>query len=457
MDKPENKKQPSFIALLPFIIFVASYLFMGVYLIRSGDAMGFYSFKAPIACIIGIICAFILIKGSIDEKFNIFVKGCGDENIITMCIIYILAGAFSVVSKSMGGVDSVVNLGLSIIPPSLITVGIFIIACFISISTGTSVGTITALGPIAIGFADKTAISMPFILGALVGGAMFGDNLSVISDTTIAATKTQGVEMREKFRTNLAMCIPAVIVTAILLVVFGRTKSVTLADDLSYDIVKVIPYLFVLISAIAGMNVFVVLVLGSVLSGIIGMAYGSFGFIEFTNLCFDGFSGMFEIFLLSMLTGGLAALCSFGGGLDWLLTKIKGFIKSKKSAEVGIAAITTLTDFATANNTVAIIIDGPIARDISEEYQVDPRRTASLLDCFGSVGQGFIPYGAQILIAAGFTEGAVSPVEIMPYLWYQYLLAFFAILSIFIPYANGYINKHPWDFEKWMPKEKVNA
>ena len=445
----KEQQKPNFIALIPFLVFVISYLTIGIILVNKGDPMGFYGFKAPVAVILGIIVAFILIKGSIDDKFDIFIKGCGDENIIIMCIIYILAGAFSVVSKQMGGVDSVVNLGLSIIPPQLITVGIFIIACFISISTGTSVGTIVALGPIAVGFANQTGISMALMIGALVGGAMFGDNLSVISDTTIAATRTQGVKMKDKFRTNFMMVLPPMIITIVLLLVFGRAPETFSAGNYAYDIIKVIPYLFVLIAAIAGMNVFVVLTLGTILSGIIGIGYGAFNLLEFSNYAYDGFVEMFEIFLLSMLTGGLAALVSHGGGLAWLLNSIKGFIKDQKSAEIGIAVITSLTDAATANNTVAIIIDGPIARNISEEFKVDPRRSASLLDCFGAIMQGFIPYGAQLLLAAQFTEGILSPINIMPYLWYQFLLAIFVIISIFVPFANGYINKNPWDFENW--------
>ncbi|EFI41606.1 MULTISPECIES: Na+/H+ antiporter NhaC family protein [Peptoniphilus] len=447
----EKKNKANFVALIPFLVFIISYLGIGLKLIADGDPMGFYGFKSPIAVILGIICAFILIKGNINEKFDIFVRGCGDENIIIMCIIYILAGAFSTVSKAMGGVDATVNLGLSIIPPQFITVGIFIIACFISISTGTSVGTIVALGPIAVGFGENTSIPMALIVATLVSGAMFGDNLSVISDTTIAATRTQGVEMKDKFRTNISMAVPAMIITVILLVVFGQPETAPVAQTYEYDLIKVLPYVFVLVTAIAGMNVFVVLTLGTILSGVIGLSYGAFGLLEFTNNIYDGFVGMFEIFLLSMLTGGLAGLVTYGGGLDWLLNKIKSFIKGEKSAEVGIAAITALTDAATANNTVAIIIDGPIARSIAEEYKVDPRRSASLLDCFGAIMQGFIPYGAQLLIAAQFTEGKLSPFDLMPLLWYQFALAFFVILSIFVPFANGYLKKNPWNFEEWKP------
>ncbi|MDD7306036.1 MAG: Na+/H+ antiporter NhaC family protein [Peptoniphilaceae bacterium] len=452
MNNMENKKG-KFSALIPFLVFIGVYLGVGIKLTTGGEAMGFYAFKAPIAVILGIIAAFFLIKGSIDEKFDIFIKGCGEENIIIMCIIYLLAGAFSTVSKEMGGVESTVNLGLTIIPPSLITVGMFVIASFISIATGTSVGTIVALAPIGIGFAEKTTISLPLMIGSLIGGAMFGDNLSVISDTTIAATRTQGVQMKDKFRCNVAMAAPAMLVTIILLLIFGRPEVAPAKEVYKYDIIKVIPYIFVLVTALAGMNVFIVLVSGTVISGAIGLYYGAFGLLDLTNHIYDGFVGMFEIFLLSLLTGGLAALVRHGGGLLWITEKIRGTIKGRKSAELGIAAMTALTDVAVANNTVAIIIDGPIARNICEEFKVDPRRSASLLDSFGAIFQGFIPYGAQILMAVQFTEGAVTPFAVMPYLWYQFALAFFVILSIYIPFADGYLNKHPWDFEKWQDAE----
>ncbi|NLY19781.1 MAG: Na+/H+ antiporter NhaC family protein [Tissierellia bacterium] len=453
--KKDSNIKPNGLALIPFLIFIVTYLGVGLSLTLSGEEMGFYQFKAPIAVVIGIIFAFILIKGKMDDKFDIFVRGCGEENIIIMCIIYILAGAFSTVTASMGGVESTVNLGLTIIPPQLITVGIFVIASFLALATGTSVGTVVALGPIAVGFAEKAGLAMPLIIATLIGGSMFGDNLSIISDTTIAATRTQGVEQSDKFKTNIMMAIPAFIVTVVLLVIFGKPEVVPEAQVYEYSIMKVVPYLFVLITAIMGVNVFVVLTMGTLLAGAIGLVGGSFNPMEFSNLVYDGFNGMFEIFLLSLLTGGLAALVTYGGGLEWLMNKIKGLIKGAKSAQIGIAVMTLLADFATANNTVAIIIAGPIARNISEEYQVDPRRTASLLDSFGSIAQGFIPYGAQLLMAVQFTNGAVTPFQVIPLLWYQFALAFFAILSIFVPFANGYINKNPWDFEKWTVKDKA--
>ena len=445
----KSKFKPNGFALFPFLIFVVVYLGIGVTLVAKGDPMGFYGFKGPVAVIVGIIAAFLMHKGSIDEKFDALVKGCGDANIITMCIIYILAGAFSVVSKQMGGVDSTVNLGLTLIPPNFVTAGLFIICCFLSIATGTSVGTIAAVGPIAVGFAEKAGISMPLMIASMVGGAMFGDNLSIISDTTIAATRTQNVDMRDKFRVNIALALPAAILTVILLLIFGRPSVTPQIESLEFNIIKVLPYVFVLVAAIAGLNVFAVLLGGILFSGIIGMAYGAFDALQWTNHMYDGFNGMFEIFLLSMLTGGLAYMVSQAGGMEWLLQKIKGMVKGKKSAELGIGALTLLTDAATANNTVAIIIDGPIAKEMCEEFKVDPRRSASLLDAFSCVMQGLIPYGAQLLIACSFTNGLVNPVGLIPLLWYQLLLALFLTLSIFFPFANGYIKKHPWNFEEW--------
>lgn len=441
--------KPNGSALIPFLIFVVTYLGIGVSLVVSGNPMGFYGFKGPIAVLVGIIAAFIMHKGTINEKCDALIKGCGDPNIITMCIIYLLAGGFSVVAKEIGGVDATVNLGLYLIPAKFTAAGLFIICCFLSTATGTSVGTIVALGPIAIGLAEKTGISVPLMLASLVGGAMFGDNLSIISDTTIAATRTQDVEMRDKFRANFMVALPAALVTIVLLLIFGRPETAPNTSNLSFDIIKILPYLFVLIAALAGMNVFLVLAGGIVLSGIIGMAYGIFDALQWTNHIYDGFSGMFEIFLLSMLTGGLAYMVSAAGGIEWLLRKIKGMVKGKKSAELGIGVLTLITDAATANNTVSIIINGPIAKQMCEEFKVDPRRSASLLDIFSCIMQGLIPYGAQLLIACQFTEGAVSPIALIPYLWYPLLLAVSAVISIFVPFANGVIKKYPWNFETW--------
>lgn len=454
MDSNNKKVRANGAALLPFLVFVLVYMATGTILNAMGVEMAFYQIPAPVCILPAIILAFIMFKGSIEDKFNDFVRGCGDENIIIMCLIYILAGAFATVSKASGGVDSVVNFALSIIPLQFITGGIFLISCFISISTGTSVGTISAVGPIAVGLAQKGNLPLALVLGSLIGGAMFGDNLSVISDTTIAATRTQNVEMKDKFRANIKMALPAAIITFIILLVVGKPDELPTIDELPYNFILIIPYLFVLISAILGMNVFLVLTSGIILSGVIGVATGGLEVMTFAQNIFKGFEGMFEIFLLSMLTGGLSYMVSKNGGIEWLVEKIRSFARGKRSAEVSITLLTLLTDAATANNTVAIIIDGPVAKEISNDFKIDPRRSAALLDTFSCVMQGIIPYGAQILIAAGLTKElgsmSVAPMEIIPFLWYQGILALFAIASIFIRYADP---RGDWDFEKDQLRE----
>ena len=288
------------------------------------------------------------------------------------------------------------------------------------------------------------------MLGALVGGSMFGDNLSIISDTTIAATRTQNVNMKDKFRANFKVALPAAIVTIIILLIVGRTSGPVHFDDLSYNFVLILPYLFVLIAALCGVNVFVVLTLGIVFAGGVGIATGSYNGLELCQNIFAGFSGQFEIFLLSMLTGGLAAMVRANGGIEWLVLRISRMAKGKNSAELSTALLTMISNAALANNTVSIIICGPIAKRISNKFKVDPRRTASLLDMFSCITQGLIPYGAQILIASGFTEGAVSPVELVPYIWYPMILLVFAVLSIFVRYADL---KTKWNFELDKPEE----
>ena len=423
-------------ALIPFLVFVGVYLITGIVLNAQGTELAFYQLPSPVAAIIGIIVAFIMFKGSIEEKFDSLIKGCGNENIIIMCIIFLLAGAFSTVSKQMGGVDSVVNLGMSVLPPQYITVGIFIISCFIAISTGTSVGTVVAVAPIAIGFAQAAGISEAMVIGATISGGMFGDNLSIISDTTIAATRTQGVEMKDKFKANFIIALPAAIVTIVLLLIFARPETIPTVKSYEYNIIKVIPYIFVLVSAIWGMNVFVVLTGGIILSGIIGISDGSFTALVFSQQIFEGFKGMLDIFLLSMFTGGLAYMVEREGGINWIIKQVRKIIKGKKSAELGISAMVSLTDLATANNTVAILINGPIAKEISEEYGIEPKRAASLLDIFSCVFQGLIPYGAQVLFACASIKGLNSPFEVVYLTWYPLVLAAFALLSIYVPYVE---------------------
>ena len=446
MDKNEKIK-PSGKALIPFAVFIFLYLGVGIILEFSGTEMAFYQLPAPVAIIVGVVVAFIIFKGSIEKKFSQFAKGCGNENILIMCFIYLFAGAFATVAKSMGGVDSTVNLGLSFIPAQYITAGLFIISAFISVATGTSMGTISTVAPIAIETAEKAGLNMTLIVAAIIGGAMFGDNLSVISDTTIAATRTQNCELKDKFKVNFYIALPAAVLTFVLLIVFGKPETIVPIQKLDYNLVKVIPYILVLGLAISGFNVFLTLGVGTVVAGIVGMAYGDLTPLTFAQNIYAGFTGMNEIFLLSMFTGGLAHMVTQHGGLQWILEKIQSVVKSEKSAQIGISAIAAATDMAVANNTVAIIITGPIAKELSRKYKVDPRKSASLLDIWTCIFQGFIPYGAQILLAGSLTAGAVSPLELFPFLWYQQLLAVFTLISMFIPYADGLIKKKPWNWE----------
>lgn len=441
-------------ALIPFLVFVSIYLGSGIILQAQGVEMAFYQLPAPVAIFCGIISAFFILKGTINEKFDALIEGCGNKDIIIMCTIYLLAGGFAAVSKAMGGVDSTVNLGLTFIPPQYITVGLFVITAFISISTGTSVGSIVAVGPIAVGLAEKSGLAMPLVLAAVMGGAMFGDNLSVISDTTIAATRTQGCEMKDKFRINIFIAAPAAIITIILLLILGRPEVTPSIQTYDYNIIKVLPYLFVLILSLIGINVFVVLTGGIILSGAIGLFYGELTVITFSQEIFNGFSGMIDIFLLSMFTGGLAHMITKAGGIEFLLQKIKRRIKSKTSAEFGIGILAAITDAAVANNTVAIIINGPIAKEMCNEYKVDPRRSAAMLDIFSCIMQGIIPYGAQMLILLSFTKGTVTPFQLIPLLWYQQLLCVSAIISMFVPFADGLIKKEPWN---WDNEEIIDA
>lgn len=419
-----QKRNP--VALLPLAVFLILFLGSGIYFQLQGEEMAFYQFPSPVAAAIGIIVAFIIGKDSIDKKMQTFVEGVGDSNIIIMCMIYLLAGGFSQVSAAMGGVDSTVNFGLSIIPQSLILPGLFVIAAFVSTAMGTSMGTISAVAPIAVDMAIKAQLPLPVAVGAVVGGAFFGDNLSMISDTTIAATRTQGCQMRDKFIMNFKIALPAAIITIIIMLISGTSGHIP--EDLSYNFIKVIPYLSVLILALLGINVFTVLIIGTVMSGAIGLFDGSFTFIEFTQHIYEGYKGMQEIFVLSLLIGGLANLIAKEGGIDYLIDAVSSRIKSKKGAEVGIGVLVSVADICTANNTVAIVLTGPMAKQIADEHDIDSRRSASILDIFSCVWQGIIPYGAQMLLAGSIAK--ISPVQIMPYLYYPYILAIVTLIAI---------------------------
>lgn len=450
MEENRNTKANGY-ALIPFLVFVITYLAAGIILNQMGFSMSFYQIPSPIFIFIAIICAFFMFKGSVNDKFATFTQGCGDENIIIMCLIYVLAGAFSTMAKTSGAVDSVVNLCLSVIPVHFITAGIFIISVFLSTATGTSVGTVIALGSISVEIANKGNLNLAMVLGALVGGAMAGDNLSFISDTTIAATRTQNVDMKDKFRMNFKIMLPATIITFVLLLILGKPEGSVDLGQLDYNIILILPYIFVIIAALMGMNVFVVLTSGILLSTLAGLISGSFVVAEGSNMLiticktiYSGFSGVFEIFLLSMLTGGLAHMVRKEGGIQWVIEKMSSAIKDAKTAELTVAGLVSITDAALANNTISILIIGPVAKGLSRDFKVDPRRMASLLDIFSCVVQALVPYSAQLLIASSLTEGAISPVAIIPFVWYNFALAISAIISIYVRFADS---KKAWNFE----------
>jgi len=420
--KEQIKKGNPF-ALLPLLVFLV--LFVGSGII-TGD---FYKMPVVVAFLISAAVAlFSNRKASLQEKIDVFCKGAGDANIILMIVIFLLAGGFSGVAKAMGGVDSTVNLSLSILPANLLVVGLFVIGCFISVSMGTSVGTISALAPIGLGIYEKTGMSLPLIMGAIVGGAMFGDNLSMISDTTIAAVRTQGCELKDKFKTNFLIVLPAAIITVVLLGIITSGHVVNNNEVYNYEIIKVVPYIAVLIGALCGVNVFLLLGSGILLAGLIGIFTGSFDFLGFIEAISGGINGMQELSILVLIVGGVVGLIKFNGGIDFILNFITSKIKSKKGAEFGIAILVSIIDLCTANNTIAIVTAGPLAKDISEKYDIDPRKSASILDIFSSCWQGIIPYGAQLLTAAGIA--GISPVEIIKYLYYPGLMFVFGILSI---------------------------
>lgn len=423
-------------ALLPIAVFLVLFIAVGIIDSRMGGMFG-DSLPAIVGFLIALIVAFLQnpkgTKLTFGEKLNTMARGAGEENIMIMCLVFILAGAFSASVKAAGGADATVNFGLSILPGNVAVVGVFIIGCFISTSMGTSVGTIVALAPIAIGISEKTGISMALCIGAAVCGAMFGDNLSMISDTTIAATRTQGCAMKDKFRENFKIALPAAIVTAIIFFVSTMGTNYAPAEELTYNVVRIIPYLVVLIGALVGLNVFLLLVGGTVLSLAIGIAYGDFGLLDTFKIMGDGIMSMYDITVISILVAGVVSLVRQNGGIDWILYVIRRCIHGKKGAEIGIAALSSVVDCSTANNTVAIVIAGPIAKEIAEDYDISPKRTASLLDIFTSTFQGIIPYGAQLLYAAAATEMAtqkISSVQIVPYCYYPILLGVSALLFI---------------------------
>ncbi len=433
---------PSAVALIPLIVFLALFIGVGTYLSLQGVDFAFYQLPAPIAALPAVMLALLLSKDKLNRAIEQFLGGVGHKDIIAMCMIYLLAGAFAAVAKASGGVDATVNLGLSAIPTSMILPGIFLISAFIATAMGTSMGTIAAVAPVALGIADSAGMSIPLTAGVVLSGAMFGDNLSIISDTTIAATRSQGCEMRDKFKENIRIALPAALIA---IVIFAFNSTATQVPETGpIEWLKVLPYITILILAVSGMNVFVVLTIGILLAG--GVSLGSvenYGMTDYAQDIYAGFGNMQEIFLLSMLIGGLSELMRRQGGLAFLTSLVSGVIRAfgsshskqanGRASELGIAGLVSMVNLCTANNTVAIIVSGSVARQLAEENNVSPRRSASLLDIFSCVIQGVLPYGAQVLLLGSVFN--LSPLDIVANSYYCFALTVVAVVAVFI--------KHP--------------
>ncbi len=423
-----NKK--GLLALSPLLVFIA------LYLITSIIAHDFYKVPITVAFMISSIYAVATSWNfPLPKRIDMFSKGAGTSNMMMMLWIFVLAGAFANSAKVMGSVDATVNLTLMVLPGSMIMAGLFLAACFISLSIGTSVGTIVALVPIAAGLAGSTGVSIPMMTAVVVGGAFFGDNLSFISDTTIVATSTQGCRMSDKFRVNFFIVMPAALVIFIIYI-FAGSGIQSPTDIPVVEFTKVIPYLVVLVCAIFGMNVMAVLTIGIILTGLIGMINGTYDIYGWFSSMGEGILGMSELIIVTMLAGGLLEIVKANGGIEFIISRLSAHIKSKRGAELSIAGLVALTDICTANNTVAIITVGGIAKQIGDKFGVDNRKCASILDTFSCCMQGLIPYGAQMLMAAGLAQ--LNPIQIIPYLYYPLATGIVALLAILFRYPKRY-------------------
>jgi Na+/H+ antiporter NhaC len=421
-------KRGNFWALLPLLVFIV------VYFITSLILNDFYKMPMLVAFMVAALSGFLLFPSlNFHKKIDEFSKGAGDSGIMLMILIFLLAGAFAGLGKSIGAVQSTVNFALSYTSPSLLIAGLFLTACFISISLGTSVGTVVALAPIAVGVSESVPGTLGIALAAVVGGSMFGDNLSMISDTTIAATRTQKVEMRDKFKVNFWIALPPALITFLLYIVLTPINNgISMGLSSDYSFIKIAPYLFILIAALTGLHVIWVLVLGIVLTFIVGLATQSTDLWSGLQAMNDGMASMFELSLICMVIGGIVGLIKYFGGIDYILYHVSRLIKSSKGAELGIASLTVLVNAALANNTITILIVGPLAKDISDKHQVDPKRSASILDTMSCFVQGLLPYGAQLLAALAAASVALSPFEILKHLYYPYLLGISTLLFILL-------------------------
>lgn len=433
-----KSKKGNFWALLPLIAFILIYFTSSVIL------NDFYAVPAILVFMVALIIAMIQFpKVSFNSKIEAFCKGAGEETIVLMILIFLLAGAFGSLGSTTGAVTSTVNLFVSFLPPGFIVVGFFLIACFISVSIGTSVGTIVTLAPIAVEMEKMIPGSMAMLLGAVVGGAMFGDNLSFISDTTIAATRTQEVDMKSKFKTNFKIVLPAAILSIVLYYVFSQSFDVVNIEgkNLDYDVLTILPYLLVFGLAIGGVNVIWSLIIGIFSFLAIGLFYKSIPFLDLVSSINNGFTGMFELSILCLIIGGVVGIIRYNGGLEYIIDRLTKNIKTKKQAELSIAGLTALADAALANNTIAILIVGRVAKEISNEHDLEPKRVASILDTVSCFVQGVIPYGAQILAAVAVTKIAkdntflVSPLDVISNLYYPFLTG--VCMLIFILFFNN--------------------
>ncbi len=434
----EGTVQARAIALLPLIVFLTIFLGSGIYYSLIGTEFAFYQIKAPVAALPAIILAALVYRGKLNQGIEEFLKGASHPNLILMFMVFMLAGAFASVSSAIGSVDATVQMGLSVIPPSFVLPMLFVISAFIATAMGTSMGTIAACAPIAFGFAQVTGIPVVYAIGAVVGGAMFGDNLSMISDTTIAATSSQKVQLRDKFRVNVWIAVPASIVT-ILIYIFnaGGSSPVEYKD---FNWILVLPYIAVFLLAFSRLHVLAVLTIGVVLSGLFGLfVTPDFNVLKLNTSIYDGFVGMFEVALLSMFLGGLSAIMQREGGLRWLIERIYALTRlfkvgRQRAGEIGISFLVVFSNLFVANNTVAIILAGDMAREVAKEYGVDPKRAAALMDIFSCVVQGLIPYGAQLLLACSIAK--LSPVELIGGVYYCWILAIFAVIAIAFRYPK---------------------
>lgn len=433
-----QKVQARMLALLPLIVFLAIFLGSGIYHTLIGTEFAFYQMKAPVAAIPAVICAVLLYRGKLNDGIDAFLKGASHPNLILMFMVFMLAGAFASVSSTIGSVDATVQLGLSVIPPSLVLPMLFLISAFIATAMGTSMGTIAACAPIAFGFSQATDIAPVYAIGAVVGGAMFGDNLSMISDTTIAATSSQKVQLRDKFRVNVWIAVPAAFATVV--IYFLLTNSSQAISSQAFNAWLILPYVAVFILAFSRLHVLAVLTIGILLSALMGLwANPEFNLLKINTAIYDGFVGMLEVALLSMFLGGLSAIMQREGGLQWLIERIYSITRlfkvgRQRAGEIGISFLVVFSNLFVANNTVAIILSGDMAREVAKEYGVDPKRAAALMDIFSCVIQGLIPYGAQLLLACSIAK--MSPVELISSVYYCWVLALMAIIAIVLRYPR---------------------